>query len=99
MADRMIFPKTIQEFIKEYSFKDKKEYYTNGSMLIPVFRMEQAHVYYGKQIRDKAIDEFMKEIRDWQIDIQHNEHDADKFDFVFERIYEIAEQIKTEVSM
>ena len=44
--------------------------------------------------RNKAIDEFAKEIRDWQIDIQDNEYDADKFDFVFERIFEIAEEIK-----
>lgn len=47
-----------------------------------------------KEIRNKAIDDFRKEIRDWQIDIQDNEYDADKFDFVFERIYEIAEQLK-----
>ena len=47
-----------------------------------------------KEIRNKAIDEFKKEIRDWQIDIKDNEYDADKFDFVFERIYEIAEQMK-----
>lgn len=47
-----------------------------------------------QEIRAKAIDEFQKEIKDWQIDIQDNEYDADKFDFVFERIYEIAEQLK-----
>ena len=58
MADRMIFPKTIQEFIKDYSFKDEQEIYTNGAMLIPVFRMEQAHIYYSEKIREKAIDDF-----------------------------------------
>ena len=47
-----------------------------------------------QKIRAKAIDEFAEEIRDWQIDIQDNEYDADKFDFVFERIFEIAEQMK-----
>ena len=49
---------------------------------------------YDKETRAKAIDEFEKEIRDWQIDIQDNEYDANKFDFVFERIFEIAEQLK-----
>lgn len=49
---------------------------------------------HDKAIRDKAIDEFAKEIRDWQIDIQDNEYDAGKFDFVFERIFEIAEELK-----
>lgn len=41
-----------------------------------------------------TVDEFVKEIRDWQGDIQDNEYDANKYDFVFERIYEIAEQLK-----
>lgn len=31
----MTFPNTFKEFIEEYSFKDKKEIYTNGSDLIP----------------------------------------------------------------
>ena len=47
-----------------------------------------------KEVRNKAIDDFTGEIKDWQIDIQDNEYDAEKFDFVFERIYEIAEQLK-----
>ena len=49
---------------------------------------------YDKEIRNKAITDLEKEIRDWQGDIQDNEHDADKFDFVFERIYEIAEEMR-----
>ena len=57
MAERMIFPKTIQEFIEEYSVTDE-----NGSKLIPTFRMEQAHIYYGEQIRNRAIDEFAERI-------------------------------------
>lgn len=49
---------------------------------------------HDRELRAKAIDEFAEEIRDWQIDIQDNEYDAYKFDFVFERIFEIAEQLK-----
>ena len=49
---------------------------------------------HDAEIQTKTIDEFAKEIRDWQIDIQDNEHDAAKFDFVFERIYEIAEEMR-----
>ena len=37
----MIFPKTLDEFIKEYSFIDNKEIYTNGSELIQVYRIKQ----------------------------------------------------------
>ncbi len=46
MADSMYFPDMIQEFIDDYSFKDTEEVYTNGSKLIPVFRVEQAIEHY-----------------------------------------------------
>ena len=38
-------------------------------------------------------DSFLKDIKGWQEDIQDNEYDANKFDFVFERIYEMLEEI------
>lgn len=64
MADVMEFPKTIQEFIEGYSFKDSDEVYTNGVELIPVFRVEQALEHYLPEVRAKAraetIDEFVK---------------------------------------
>lgn len=41
MADCMIFPETVEEFIEQYKFKDNKEIYTNGVDLIPVFRIKQ----------------------------------------------------------
>lgn len=46
MADLMTFPRTFMEFIKEYSFNDKEEIYTNGADLIPVFRVEQGWEHY-----------------------------------------------------
>lgn len=42
MPDVMTFPDAIEEFLNEYSFKDREEIYTNGSDLIPVFRVKQA---------------------------------------------------------
>ena len=44
--DCMEFPNDIKDFIKNYSFKDKEKHYTNGSMLIPVFRVRQMLEYY-----------------------------------------------------
>lgn len=44
--DCMEFPNDIKDFIKDYSFKDKEERYTNGSMLISVFRVKQMLEYY-----------------------------------------------------
>ncbi len=37
----MEFPDTFDEFVKECSFKDTEEIYTNGAELIPVFRVKQ----------------------------------------------------------
>lgn len=47
MADCMTFPDTLDEFLEQYQFKDSEEIYTNGSMLIPVFRVKQweKHTY------------------------------------------------------
>ena len=59
MADKMEFPKTMREFIDNHSFKDIEEVYTNGAELVPVFRVEQALEHYEKEIRNKAIDDFL----------------------------------------
>lgn len=42
----MEFPETIEEFIEQYSFKDEKQIYTNGSVLLPVFRVKQMIDHY-----------------------------------------------------
>jgi hypothetical protein len=42
----MMFPKNWEKFIEDYSFKDKEEVYTNGSVLVPVFRVEQMVEHY-----------------------------------------------------
>lgn len=39
--DVMKFPSTWKEFADEFGFKDNERIYTNGTMLIPVFRVEQ----------------------------------------------------------
>lgn len=41
MADCMTFPNDWHDFIKDYSFIDSKQVYTNGSELIQVFRVIQ----------------------------------------------------------
>lgn len=38
----------IIDFIIEYSFKDKHELYTNGAILVPLFRVLDAIVQKGK---------------------------------------------------
>ena len=41
MSEMMEFPDTWEEFEKSYGFTDSKEVYTNGSRLIPSFRVKQ----------------------------------------------------------
>lgn len=55
MADRMTFPKTADDFIKQYSFKDEKQEYTNGAELISVFRVKQMmeHYFPEEEVRCK----------------------------------------------
>ncbi len=38
----------IIDFIIDYSFKDKHELYTNGTILVPLFRVLDAIVQKGK---------------------------------------------------
>lgn len=46
MGDCMSYPEKPMDFIKDYSFADRKEVYTNGSELVSVFRVEQMVEHY-----------------------------------------------------
>ena len=39
----------IVDFIIDYSFKDKKEIYTNGAIIVPLYRVLDAIAQEGKQ--------------------------------------------------
>lgn len=41
MADLMTFPNTVDEFMDQYKITDTEQVYTNGSELVPIFRMKQ----------------------------------------------------------
>jgi len=41
MADMMTFPDTVEEFMEQYKIVDTEQIYTNGTELIPIFRMRQ----------------------------------------------------------
>lgn len=43
-----------------------------------------------------VLDKIRTEIEGWQGDIHDNEYDADKYDFVFERIFEILDKYRAE---
>ena len=41
MSDMMTFPDTVDEFMEQYKLVDTKQVYTNGTELVPIFRMKQ----------------------------------------------------------
>ena len=41
MGEQMVFPETFDEFAEQYKLVDTKQVYTNGTELIPVFRVRQ----------------------------------------------------------
>jgi hypothetical protein len=53
-GEKMDFPKSIWNFLLDYSFKDEEKVYTNGSLLIPTFRVKQAieHYYEDKENKE-----------------------------------------------
>ena len=60
MGECMTFPATFEEFAESYKIVDKEQIYTNGTALIPIFRVKQwldhlptadvAEVKHGKWI-------------------------------------------------
>ena len=61
MNEEMKFPKTFEEFIKQYSFFDKQQIYTNGSELIQVFRIKQ-----WEEHKEKENQELKKQLEEKQ---------------------------------
>lgn len=41
MPYMMIFPQTVEEFMEAYKVVDTEHIYTNGTELVPIFRMKQ----------------------------------------------------------
>lgn len=42
----------IVDFIIDYSFKDSKEVYTNGTILVPLYRVLDAMIQKGEQYQE-----------------------------------------------
>ena len=42
----------VADFIMDYAFKDEKEVYTNGAILVPLFRVLDAISQKGEQYKE-----------------------------------------------
>ena len=55
MADKMIFPETVEEFMEQNKIVDSDQVYTNGSELVPIQRMKQWFEHKRGQWTEKQI--------------------------------------------
>ena len=56
MGDIMTFPKRWEDFLHDYEFEDARRIYTNGSRLIPSFRVKQMMEHYAPVVHGRWID-------------------------------------------
>lgn len=61
MGDIMTFPKRWEDFLHDYEFEDARRIYTNGSRLIPSFRVKQMMEHYAPVVRCKDCKYWHKE--------------------------------------
>ena len=56
--DTMTFHATVEEFMDEYKIVDVDQVYTNGSELVPIFRMKQwfEHCAERREVTGHEID-------------------------------------------
>ena len=50
----MEFPVTVEEFMEQYKIVDSDHVYTNGSELVPIFRMRQWFEHLDSAIKTNA---------------------------------------------
>ena len=65
-GEMMTFPKTVDEFMEQYKIVDSDEVYTNGTELVPIFRMNQwfEHKDYADVVRCKHCKHYSDNLND-----------------------------------
>ena len=74
MGEQMTFPATFEEFAEQYKIIDKEQIYTNGTELIPIFRVKQ-----WLEHKDNKAEEFFWEIDKLLTMIYTDDEDGRKF--------------------
>ena len=67
MAEMMLFPETVDEFMEQYKVVDTDHVYTNGTEFVPIFRMRQwfEHLSTGKYITKEKAKELVCDFCQW----------------------------------
>ena len=53
-GEMMLFPATVEEFMEQYKIVDSDHVYTNGTELVPIFRMRQWFEHLDSAIKTNA---------------------------------------------
>ena len=56
MSECMTFPDTVEEFMDSYKIVDTEQVYTNGTEMVPIYRMRQWFEHEPERKKGKWID-------------------------------------------
>lgn len=72
MADMMTFPDTVEEFMEQYKITDTEHIYTNGTELVPIFRMKQWFDHKPEPLNREIQPEIIrcKDCKYWRMDLE-----------------------------
>ena len=57
MSECMTFPDTVEEFMDSYKIVDTEQVYTNGTEMVPIYRMRQWFQHEPERKKGKWIDD------------------------------------------
>lgn len=93
MGDVMSFPDTFEEFAEQYKIVDKQQIYTNGTEMIPIFRVKQW--LYERPTADVVP---RAEVEKLSIELLHAKEDyGDLFATLIRAKAEVASEVITEL--
>lgn len=100
MANAMVFPDTVEEFMEDYKVIDSDHVYSNGTEYVPIFRMKQWFEHlkgkpktHADSIRSMTDEELLQLLLDQQCSVCDWQGDCDD-----DETPDASEQCKREIS-
>ena len=80
MGECMTFPDTVEEFMEQYKIVDTEEVYTNGTEMVPIFRMKQ---WFEHNTSNSILEKVIKIIESEPINGWVKEHLIQEIEMLF----------------
>lgn len=88
MSECMTFPDTVEEFMDSYKIVDTEQVYTNGTEMVPIYRMRQ----WFEHESELNFDEWCTDCKEYD----HEKHCCPRFNRVIQNaLEEMNENIKS----